>query len=80
VGANYRSALRGRSKRDFISKISIVIEEIDESHYWMEILAEANIISAERLSDLMDEANELTSIFISTVKSTRENMTRKAKT
>jgi len=78
VGANYRSALRARSKADFISKIGIVIEETDESLYWMELLAEINLISKERLSELMQEANELTSIFVTTVKSTRENMRRKA--
>ncbi|OGO29550.1 MAG: four helix bundle protein [Chloroflexi bacterium RBG_16_54_18] len=80
IGANYHSALRARSKTDFISKIGIVIEETDESLYWMEILAEINLVSKERLSELMQEANELTSIFITTVKSTRENMTRKART
>lgn len=78
VGANYRSALRARSKADFISKIGIVIEEADESLYWMELLLETNLIPKERMSELMQEADELTSIFIATVKSTRENMRRKA--
>jgi four helix bundle protein len=49
VGANYRSAVRARSSADFISKIGIVIEEADESLYWMEILSEANLIPKERL-------------------------------
>src|SRR5262245_13634582 len=58
VGANYRAACRGRSRADFVSKLGIVLEEADESHYWMEILAETEIVQAQLLKPLMDEANE----------------------
>ena len=77
VGANYRSACRGRSKVDFISKIGIAIEEADESLYWMELLIEAGIVLEERLSPLMKEANELVSILTASVKTARGNSPRK---
>ena len=73
VGANYRAACRARSKADFISKITIVEEEIDESAYWIEIIQEAEMIAAEKLSELLKEANELTAIFTSTGKTARNN-------
>jgi len=64
VGANYRAACRGRSKADFISKIGIVLEESDESLYWLEIIAETGIMKQRRLGPLMDEAAQLVSIFV----------------
>jgi four helix bundle protein len=71
VGANYRSACRGRSKPDFISKISIAAEEADESQYWLEILLEANITSTEFVFPLLKEANELTAILTASIKTAR---------
>ena len=67
VGANYRAACRARSKADFVSKLGIVLEEADESLYWLEILAETKIVKAELLMGLMNEANELIAIFVSSL-------------
>ncbi|MGZ3606176.1 MAG: four helix bundle protein [Thermodesulfobacteriota bacterium] len=67
VGANYRAACRARSKADFISKLSIVLEETDESLYWMEILYENKIVNSKLLIDLMSEAKELIAIFVSSL-------------
>jgi four helix bundle protein len=67
VGSNYRAACRGRSKADFISKLGIVLEETDESAYWMEIIVETNILKAALLASLMDEASQLTSIFVASL-------------
>jgi len=77
VGANYRSACRGRSKADFISKVGIAIEEADESLYWMEMLVEAELVSENRLADLMKEANELIAILTASVKTARSHLARK---
>jgi four helix bundle protein len=77
VGANYRAACRGRSKPDFASKIGIVVEETDETLYWMEILIESGTIPEERLTALMQEANELMAIFTPSLKTTRETISRK---
>ncbi len=80
VGANYRSAIRARSRPDFISKIGIAIEEADESLFWMEMLIEAGIITPpERLLPLMQEADELIAILTATVKTTRRNSPHKGK-
>jgi four helix bundle protein len=67
VGANYRAACRVRSKADFISKLSIVLEETDESLYWMEILSESRIVNSKLLTDLIKEAKELIAIFVSSL-------------
>jgi len=67
VGANYRSTCRARSKADFISKLSIVLEETDESLYWLEILAENKIMHADLLEEITNEAKELLAIFISSL-------------
>lgn len=66
VGANYRSACRARSKADFISKIGVVEEEVDETLYWLELLVGAKIVQKEALNDLLGEANELVAIFTAT--------------
>ncbi len=65
VGANYRAACRARSQADFISKITIVEEESDESAYWIELLGESGIVKKKLLENLLIEANELTAIFTS---------------
>ncbi len=69
VGANYRATSRAKSTADFIYKIEIVIEEADESMYWLEVIAVANLLDASITNPLFKEANELVSIFVATVKS-----------
>ena len=72
VGANYRSACRRRSKAEFIAKLGIVLEEADESGFWLELIIEGNVINANRVSPLLAEANELTAIFASTINSLKD--------
>jgi four helix bundle protein len=62
VGANYRAACRARSQAEFHSKLSIVVEEADESAFWMEILIEAEIVKPSELNYLNDEANQILKI------------------
>ena len=59
VGSNYRAACRARSQAEFHSKISIVVEEADESVFWMEVMVEADIIPAAKIERLMGEGNEI---------------------
>lgn len=73
VGANYRAACRAKSTADFIYKIEIIIEEADESMYWIEVITEANLLTAAITSPLIKEANELVSIFVATVKTVKLN-------
>lgn len=78
VAANYRASLRGRSSAEFISKLNIVLEEADESMFWFEITEETNEkVDAEKLKSLHKESNELTAIFIASLKTARKNLTSK---
>ena len=63
VAANYRAACRARSKAEFTAKIGTVIEEADETAFWLELIVNADIINAEKVRDLTKEANELLAIF-----------------
>ena len=63
VDANYRAVCRARSKTEFIAKIGIVVEEIDESVLWLELLVDTNIVAQSRLEGLLKEATELLAIF-----------------
>lgn len=63
VGGNYRAACRGKSKADFIYKIEVVLEEADESLYWLEVSKDAELIKLSSIDELIKEANELVSIF-----------------
>jgi len=66
VGANYRAACRGRSKAEFYSKICIVVEESDESEYWLEVINDAKLSSDQKeLNRLLKESNEITRIMSS---------------
>ena len=62
VGANYRAARRARSQAEFHAKLSIVVEEADESVFWMEVLVEADIIKLTDIAVLIDEANQILKI------------------
>jgi len=63
LAANYRAVCRSRSKAEFIARLGIVVEEIDETVLWLELLTESEILSVARLRDLVKEANELLAIF-----------------
>jgi four helix bundle protein len=76
VGANYRAVCRAKSTADFLNKLRIVEEECDESLFWMELLAECNLVKAARLNSLMQEANELLSIVVASAKTTRTSTER----
>src|SRR5580658_8764279 len=71
VGANYRAACRGRSRAEFIAKIGIVLEEADEAVFWLELFQEGNIFPAEKLCDLVREANELVAIFVTSLRTAK---------
>jgi four helix bundle protein len=62
VGANFREAHRARSDAEFIAKVGDCLRELDETSYWFELLVEGEILSAARLSELMDECNQLLAI------------------
>ena len=62
VGANYRSACKGRSKAEFIAKLGIVEEEADESIFWLELVMESGLMNEKKVSALHQKAKEITAI------------------
>ncbi|WP_207532246.1 four helix bundle protein [Desertivirga arenae] len=77
VGANYRAACRGRSQAEFFSKISIVVEEADETLFWMEVMVESGIVSEICMKPLMEEARQILAVVAKARKSASENIKRR---
>lgn len=73
VGANYRAACRSRSKAEFYSKLSIVVEEADETAFWLEILIEAKITDNKDANKLLSEINEILAIMAKARKTVSNN-------
>ena len=71
VGANYRASCRAKSTGDFISKMTTVEEETDETSYWLEVLVEGNLVGQERVETLMNEADQLIRIVVASIKTAR---------
>ena len=76
VGANYRAVCRARSNAEFIAKIGIVVEEADETVFWLEVLVQTEIVSAKQMKSLLDEANELLAIFAASQRTSKQNSIR----
>jgi four helix bundle protein len=73
VGANYREAYRARSKAEFIAKSGDSLRELEETGYWLDLLAEANLLTQEKLRNVRQECTELTAIFVTILKRSKEN-------
>ena len=73
VGANYRAVCRAKSKADFISKMNTVLEEADESAFWIELLVDASKAAKQTADPLLKEANELTAIAAASINTARRN-------
>ncbi len=73
VGANVEEGQASQSRADFISKYSIACKEARETHYWLRLLAAADVAPSDRLSALVEEANQLVAILTTIVKRTRAN-------
>jgi four helix bundle protein len=80
VAANYRAALLAQTKAAFISKISIVIEEADETEFWLEFIIDEKLIQSRKVLPLFNEAHELASIFITTRRTAQSKKSIKKKT
>ena len=73
VGANVAEAQSGQSRADFISKMSIACKEARETHYWLRLIASSENDLADRLSDIIQEANEVLSILVTIIRNTKTN-------
>lgn len=72
VGAHYREAQRSRSPAEFISKIEVGLQELEETDYWIDLLVECDIVSVSRLAPLKSEINELLAMLTATVKTLKQ--------
>lgn len=71
VGANYREVRRARSTAEFVSKIEISLQELEETMYWLELIVSANIFPEKRIAALLKETDELIAIFVASVKTAK---------
>jgi len=74
VGANYRAVCRARSQTEFIARMGIVVEEADETVFWLELLSETGVVRPERTQDLLNEANELVKIFGASLRTSKHGV------
>ena len=72
VAANYRAACRGRSKAEFVSKLGIVLEEGDETLFWLELIYEMEICAENIVPSLMQECDEIVAIVVSSIKTAKQ--------
>jgi len=72
VGANYRAAVRGRSRAEFVAKMGIIEEECDEALHWIEVLCALELVAKDPTRDLQTEGDEILSITISSIKTARK--------
>ena len=73
VASNYRAACIAQSRASFVSKLSTVVEEVDESHFWLEFIIDEELLKRNLVEALLIEADELTAIFVSSRKTARSN-------
>ena len=78
TGANYRAACRSKSARDFINKMKIVEEELDETEYWLGLIEEMEFLPTAKLADLKNEAGELLSIIVKGIMTAKKNLQRRS--
>jgi four helix bundle protein len=76
VGAHYHEGVHARSNAEFISKLEVAIQELSETRYWIELLAEAEIVKPHLLEELQNEISELIAILVTVVKNTKKRKNR----
>lgn len=79
MAANYRAACRGRSRPEFIAKLGTVVEESDESVFWLEYFVTSGLVSDSAVADYLDEARQLRAIFAASLGTARSNYRRQLK-
>jgi four helix bundle protein len=75
VGAHYREAYRARSTAEYISKVEVGLQELEEAGYWLELLVEGGVLPEDRLANLLDEVDQLTAILVTCVKTAKKART-----
>jgi four helix bundle protein len=78
VAANYRATCRARSRSEFVSKLGIVVEEADETVFWLELLVDADIVPKARMEKLLAETNELLAVFAASQRTAKYGAARQS--
>lgn len=78
AAANYRAATRAQSKKQFLAKLNIALEELDESYFWLESVRDLNLLTEEKLELILAEGDELIRILSATKNTTRRNLQQEA--
>ena len=73
TGANYNEACAAESRDDFIHKMKVVLKELRETDYWLRLIVAASMLPLSRMKDVLKEADELISIFTSSINTARRN-------
>jgi four helix bundle protein len=73
MAANYRAVGRARSKAEFVAKLGVVVEEVDETVFWIEPLMDSGIVSPNKMQDMLNEANQLMLIFSASRRTARDD-------
>lgn len=76
-GANYRAACLGKSDKDFLNKLKMVEEELDETLYWLELIVDSGLVKANLINDLMTENHELLKIIVSSINTMKKKLNSK---
>ncbi|MGA7077235.1 MAG: four helix bundle protein [Terriglobales bacterium] len=71
IGANYRAACRARSRAEFVAKLGIVLEEADETVFWLELMRDAEVFPEAKLREIVQEARELVAIFVASIRTAK---------
>jgi four helix bundle protein len=74
IGANIKEALQAQSKRDYLSKMNVALEEASETEYWLDLLQSTDYIDDKMYSSMIEDCRELIKILVSTVKTTRKSL------
>lgn len=76
IGANYREAMRARSRAEFVAKLGDCLKEAEETSFWLELIMDESVIPPARVSDLRDEVGEITAMLVASINSARRNGTQ----
>jgi four helix bundle protein len=77
VGSQYREGCRSRSVAEFVSKLSGALQELDETMYWLELLQDAEIVRASRLTNLMEESNPISAMLVASINTAKRRLRQK---
>ncbi len=77
VGANYREGCRARSAQEFVAKLGICLQELEETTYWLELLVDSGLVKHDVITSVLSESNELTAIFVSSINTAKSKKVRK---